>query len=88
MVRITTVTLLEFSYSARGPGVCRRADNSPLSSMLAEYLASAIEDRAVKVLAALAERGRHRGPSIPDLLVGVVAELAASRCCRWTRTSI
>ena len=41
-----------------------------------EYLTPSIEDRAVAVQAALADRGQHRAPSIPDLLNAAAAELA------------
>jgi predicted nucleic acid-binding protein len=41
-----------------------------------EYLTPAIEDRAVEVLALLADRGQHRAPSIPDLIIAATAELA------------
>jgi predicted nucleic acid-binding protein len=44
--------------------------------MPVEYLTPAIEDRAVAVLVALADRGQHRAPSIPDLLIAATAELA------------
>ena len=44
--------------------------------MPVEYLTPAIEDRAVEVQRLLAERGQHRAPSIPDLLVAATAELA------------
>lgn len=40
------------------------------------YLTPAIEDRAVQVQGLLAERGHHRAPSIPDLLVAATAELS------------
>ena len=77
LVRICTVTLLEVGYSARAADDLRRAVASPpLSSMPVEYLTPAIEDRAVEVQAALAERGQHRAPSIPDLLIAAAAELA------------
>ncbi len=36
---------------------------------------SAVEDRAVQVQRLLAERGQHRAPSIPDLLIAAAAEL-------------
>ncbi len=39
-------------------------------------LTPSIEDRAVAIEAALADRGQHRGPSIPDLLNAATAELA------------
>jgi len=44
--------------------------------MPVEYLTPKIEDRAVEVQSILAERGQHRAPSIPDLLIGATAELA------------
>jgi predicted nucleic acid-binding protein len=34
------------------------------------------EDRAVEVLTLLADRGQHRAPSIPDLIIAATAELA------------
>jgi predicted nucleic acid-binding protein len=48
----------------------------PLSSMPVEYMTPAIEDRAVEILTVLADRGQHRAPSIPDLIVAATAELA------------
>jgi predicted nucleic acid-binding protein len=44
--------------------------------MPAEHLTPAVEDRAVEVLALLADRGQHRAPSLPDLIIAAVAELA------------
>jgi predicted nucleic acid-binding protein len=44
-----------------------------------EYLTPAIEDRAVEVQQLLADRGRHRAPAVPDLLIAATAELAESR---------
>jgi len=41
-----------------------------------EYLTPAIEDRAVEVLTLLADRGQHRAPSVPDLIIAATAELA------------
>jgi hypothetical protein len=40
-----------------------------------EYATPAIENRAVEVLTLLADRGHHRAPSIPDLLIAATAEL-------------
>lgn len=48
----------------------------PIASMPVEYLTPAMEDRAMAVQAALADRGQHRVASIPDLLVAAAAELA------------
>ena len=78
LVRITTLTLLEVGYSARSGDDLRLALlRPPLSSMPIEYLTPAIEDRALAVLQLLAERGHHRAPSIPDLIVAATAELAS-----------
>jgi predicted nucleic acid-binding protein len=77
LVRITTVTRLEVGYSARsGPDLRAGLDRPPLASMPVEYLTPAIEDRAVEVLTLLADRGQHRAPSVPDLIVAATAELA------------
>jgi predicted nucleic acid-binding protein len=77
LVRITTVTRLETGYSARsGPDLRAGLQRPPLSSMPVEYLTPAIEDRTVEVLALLADRGQHRAPSIPDLIIAATAELA------------
>ena len=77
LVRITTVTRLEAGYSARsGPELRAGWRQPPLSSMPVEYLTPAIEDRAVEVLTLLADRGQHRAPSLPDLIIAATAELA------------
>ena len=77
LVRITTVTRLETGYSARsGPGLRTALRQPPLSSMPVEYLTPAIEDRAAEILALLADRGQHRAPSLPDLIIAATAELA------------
>jgi predicted nucleic acid-binding protein len=77
LVRITTVTRLEVGYSARSGGQARAAVRAaPLAAMPVEYLTPAIEDRAVDVQLLLADLGRHRAPSIPDLLIAATAELA------------
>jgi len=77
LIRIATVTRLEVGYSARS-GAALRAGfaHPPLSSMPVEYMTPAIEDRAVEVLTLLADRGQHRAPSVPDLIIAATAELA------------
>ena len=45
-----------------------------LSFMPIEYLTPAIEDRAWEVQMLLADRGQHRAPSVPDLLIAATAE--------------
>jgi len=77
LVRVTTVTRLEVGHSARSGGDLRLwLRRPPLASMPVEYLTPAIEDRAGEVLALLADRGQHRAPSLPDLLIAATAELA------------
>ena len=77
LVRITTVTRLEVGFSARSAEDLRTSlGRAPLSAMPLEYLTPAIEDRAVAVQLALADRGQHRAPSIPDLLNAAAAEFA------------
>src|SRR6516162_1754291 len=77
LVRITNVTRLEVGCSARsGPDLRTGFAHPPLASMPVEYLTPAIEDRAFEVLTLLADRGQHRAPSIPDLIIAATAELA------------
>jgi predicted nucleic acid-binding protein len=44
--------------------------------MPGEYQTPAIEDRVIVVQPLLADSGRHRAPSVPDLIVAATAELA------------
>jgi predicted nucleic acid-binding protein len=76
LVRVTTVTRLEIGFSARsGPDLRAGLRQAPLSAMPVEHLTPAIEARAVEVQAVLADRGQHRAPSIPDLVIAAAAEL-------------
>ena len=76
LVHITNVTRLEIGYSARSGAAARRDfDQPPLGAMPVEYLTPVIEDRALEVQLLLADSGKHRGPSIPDLLIAATAEL-------------
>lgn len=77
LVRICTVTRLEVCYSARsGPDLRSATKQPPLASMPVEYQTPSIENRAIEVQTLLADQGRHRGPSVPDLIVAATAELA------------
>ncbi len=77
LVRIATVTRLEVGYSARSGAELREASRRPpLASMPLEHQTPAIDDRALDVQMLLADRGQHRGPSVPDLIVAATAELA------------
>jgi predicted nucleic acid-binding protein len=77
LIRVATVTLLEVGYSARDPqDLCAGLREPPVASMPVEYATPAAEDRAVEVLTLLADRGHHRAPSVPDLLIAAIAERA------------
>ena len=77
LVGICTVTRLEVGFSARSAEELRASTRrAPLTSMPVEYLTPLIEDRVVEVQAGLADRGQHRAPSIPDLLIAATAELS------------
>jgi predicted nucleic acid-binding protein len=78
LVHISTVTRLEVGYSARAGDVARRGfREAPLAAMPVEYLTPKMEDRALEVQLLLADRGTHRGPSIADLLIAAIGELAS-----------
>ena len=75
LVHVSTVTLLEAGFSARSAhDMAEVLDLPPVSLMPIEYLTPAAERRAVEVLRTLADRGQHRAPSIPDLLIAASAE--------------
>ncbi|MCV7146269.1 PIN domain nuclease [Mycobacterium riyadhense] len=77
LVHISNLTRLEIGYSARSGDVARREFREPpLAAMPVEYLTPKIEDRALEVQILLADRGQHRGPSIPDLIIAATAELS------------
>jgi predicted nucleic acid-binding protein len=44
--------------------------------MPVEYLTPAIENRALDVQLLLGGQGKHRAPSIPDVIIAAAAELA------------
>jgi predicted nucleic acid-binding protein len=76
LVHITNLTRLEVGYSARTGSAARRDFREPpLAAMPVEYLTPTIEDRSLEVQLLLADIGKHRGPSIPDLLIAATAEL-------------
>lgn len=77
LVRIATVTVLEVGFSARSADDLRASlRRPPVSAMPIEYATPRIEARAVQVQEMLAGLGRHRAPSVPDLIVAATAELA------------
>jgi predicted nucleic acid-binding protein len=77
LVRLSAITRLELGYSARtGEAGRQQFASPPLSLMPVEHLTPAIEERALEVQMLLADRGQHRAPSIPDLLIAATAEKA------------
>lgn len=77
LVRIAFPTVLEIGYSARsGADWTTSITRPPLSLMPREQLSPQAENRALDVQGILAQRGHHRAPSVPDLLVAAIAELA------------
>ncbi len=76
LVAISNLTRLEVGFSARNVVDHKRVFClPPISSMPVEYLTPAIEDRALEVQGLLGERGQHRAPSIPNLLIAATAEI-------------
>lgn len=77
LMRLSTLTRLELGFSARSGDAGREAfELPPLSLMPIEHLTPTMEDRAFEVQMLLADRGQHRAPSIPDLLIAATAEKA------------
>lgn len=75
LLHLAAVTRLELGFSARsGEGGREAFSLPPLSLMPTEYLTPAMEQRAFEVQMLLADRGQHRAPSIPDLLIAAIAE--------------
>lgn len=75
LVRISTVTRLEIGFAVRtGEDGRMILAVPPLSLMPLERLTPSMEDRAWEVQMLLADRGQHRAPSIPDLLIAATAE--------------
>ena len=75
LVHASSLTLLEIGFSARSAvdwdDVMRTA---LVSSFVPVHLTPAMETRALRVQRLLAGLGRHRAPSVPDLLIAAAAE--------------
>lgn len=75
LVHLSGISRLEFGFSARTGKAARESfELPPLSLMPIQFLTPAMEDRAFEVQMLLADRGQHRAPSIPDLLIAAMAE--------------
>ena len=76
LVHVSPVTLLEVGYSARSAtDHTRLLQRAPIAAMPVEQLNDTVTNRALAVQELLAQRGQHRAPSIPDLLLAATAEL-------------
>lgn len=76
LIHICSVTVLEVGYSARSADDHRTLlHRPPVASMPIQYLTPRVEDRAIELQSLLADRGQHRAPSIPDLIIAATAEL-------------
>jgi predicted nucleic acid-binding protein len=77
LVRIATVTILEVGFSARSADDLRaKLRRPPVAAMPIENATPRIETRAIEVQESLAGLGHHRAPSVPDLIIAAIAELA------------
>ncbi len=77
LVRIATVTILEVGFAARSAGDLRaKLRRPPVAAMPVEKATPRIEARAIEVQESLAGLGHHRAPSVPDLIIAAIAELA------------
>jgi predicted nucleic acid-binding protein len=77
LVRVASVTILEVGFSARSADDLRtKLRRPPVSAMPVQNSTPRIEARAIEVQELLAGLGHHRAPSVPDLLIAAIAELA------------
>jgi predicted nucleic acid-binding protein len=77
LVRVAFPTLLEVGFSARNAADWHQGtEGAPVASMPRENVTPAMEERGLHVQGMLASLGHHRAPSIPDLQVAAVAEIA------------
>lgn len=76
-VRITTTTLLEIGHLARSEQEWSElVEDVPVIHMPLATLTPRTEARALEIQRIVLRDGRHRAPSVPDLLVAAVAEEA------------
>lgn len=77
LVSISTPTVLETGFSARSLEDWHAlVTQPPVSRFVPEHMSQRSESRAVEVQGLLAQRSQHRAPSVPDLLIAAVAEVA------------
>jgi predicted nucleic acid-binding protein len=78
LVHVCAVTLLEIGYSVRNAAHhARLLGSAPLSRMIVQWDTPApVTRRAYEMQGLLAAGGRHRAPSVADLLLAGTAEAA------------
>ncbi|GAB3719368.1 PIN domain-containing protein [Nocardiopsis oceani] len=77
MVCIPAITRLEVGSAAQSGAELRDfMARPPFSVMPVQNATPPMENRAIEVQVMLADKGLHRGPGAPDLLVAAIAELA------------
>lgn len=69
-----SIVLLEVLFSARSPGDYRDTRRRISLALELVPMNQAVLDRAVDVQALLAQRSRHRGVSLPELMIAATAE--------------
>lgn len=74
LVATCSVVLLEVLYSARSPLDHRRTRERLSLALELATMDQAALDRTVEVQSVLAEQSRHRGVSLPDLMIAATAE--------------
>lgn len=77
LVHISTPTLLEIGHSAQSTADWNdRVAQPPATLMPVVNMTPGSEKRAVEVQSLLVAQGRHRAPSVADLLIAAMAETA------------
>lgn len=76
LVATCSVVDLEVLYSARSAASYRATREDRALALELLPVEQPTLDRAIDIQATLAERGEHRGASLPDLMIAAVAERA------------
>lgn len=76
---------LELGYSARDLAEFDTVDAARRELYRELPLSKLVTDRARTVQRALVKQGRHRGPSVPDLLIAATAEIHGATVVHYDR---
>lgn len=75
LVSAAAATVLEIGYSSQSAEDWERLVlGPPVSGFPMVHLTPTMELRAIEIQRLLAQRGQHRAPSVPDLLIAAAAE--------------